>query len=296
MKKIAIVTDTNAGILQTDTENLENVFVIPMPFAINGEEYFEDVNLTQEEFYRNLTDNADISTSQPSIGNVIELWENLLKSYEKVLHIPMSSSLSKTYETAQNFSKDFNGRVLVVDNKRISVTLKQSVLDAVNMVKDGFSAEEIKAYLEQNKLESSIYIMVDTLKYLKKGGRITPAAATIGTLLKIKPVLQIQGGKLDQFTKVVNEKIARIKMINAIKKDFSGRFKEYVDNSEICLGVAYTNCKEKANIFVDQIKKEIVNVPVKFVEPLPLSIACHIGDGALAIACFKIYKGKQNEK
>lgn len=292
MEKIAIVTDSNAGISQKDAENIENLFIIPMPFTINDEEYFEDINLTQEEFYNKLTDNAEIFTSQPSIGNVIELWENLLKSYEKVLHIPMSSSLSKTYETAQNFSKDFNGRVLVVDNKRISVTLKQSVLDAVNMVKDGFSAEEIKAYLEQNKLESSIYIMVDTLKYLKKGGRITPAAAAIGTLLKIKPILQIQGGKLDQFAKVLNEKIARIKMINAIKKDLCERFKECADREEMCIGIAYTNCKDKADDFAELVKKEIPYVPIKFVEPLSLSVACHIGNGALAIACFKIYKGK----
>lgn len=292
MEKIAIVTDSNAGISQKDAENIENLFIIPMPFTINDEEYFEDINLTQEEFYNKLTDNAEIFTSQPSIGNVIELWENLLTKYDQIVHIPMSSSLSMTCETAKNFAKEYNGKVQVVDNQRISVTLKQSVVDALNMCKDGYSAEEIKNYLEQNKLEASIYIMVNTLKYLKKGGRITPAAAAIGTLLKIKPVLQIQGGKLDQFAKVLNEKIARVKMINAIKKDLCERFKECADREEMCIGIAYTNCKDKADDFAELVKKEIPYVPIKFVEPLSLSVACHIGNGALAIACFKIYKGK----
>lgn len=289
MAKIAVVTDSNSGLTQKEAENLKDVFVVPMPFTIDGEEYFEDISLSQDEFYKKLTDNADISTSQPSIGSVTELWDNLLLKYDQIVHIPMSSSLSMTCETAKNFSKDYNGKVQVVDNQRISVTLKQSVIDALEMAREGKSAEEIKEYLENTRRDSSIYIMVNTLKYLKKGGRVTPAAAAIGTLLKIKPVLQIQGGKLDQFAKVLNEKVAKLKMINAIKKDLKDRFSQYVENNEMLLFVAYTNCKDKALIFADEIRKEIPNVPLVYVDPLSLSVACHIGDGAIAVACARKY-------
>lgn len=289
MLKIAVVTDSNAGITQKEAEELKDVFVVPMPFTIDGEEYFEDINLTQDEFYKKLTDNADISTSQPSIGSVTELWEDLLTKYDQIVHIPMSSSLSMTCETAKNFAQNYDGKIQVVDNQRISVTQKQSVLDALNLAKEGKNAQEIKEYLEKTKRDSSIYIMVNTLKYLKKGGRVTPAAAAIGTLLKIKPVLQIQGGKLDQFAKVLNEKVAKLKMINAIKKDLKDRFSQYVENNEMLLFVAYTNCKDKAVIFADEIRKEIPNVPLVYVDPLSLSVACHIGDGAIAVACARKY-------
>lgn len=289
MLKIAVVTDSNAGITQKEAEELKDVFVVPMPFTIDGEEYFEDINLTQDEFYKKLTDNADISTSQPSIGSVTELWEDLLTKYDQIVHIPMSSSLSMTCETAKNFAQNYDGKIQVVDNQRISVTQKQSVLDALNLAKEGKNAQEIKEYLEKTKRDSSIYIMVNTLKYLKKGGRVTPAAAAIGTLLKIKPVLQIQGGKLDQFAKVLNEKVAKLKMINAIKKDLKDRFSQYVENNEMLLFVAYTNCKDKALVFADEIRKEIPNVPLVYVDPLSLSVACHIGDGAIAVACARKY-------
>lgn len=289
MLKIAVVTDSNAGITQKEAEELKDVFVVPMPFTIDGEEYFEDINLTQDEFYKKLTDNADISTSQPSIGTVTELWEDLLTKYDQIVHIPMSSSLSMTCETAKNFAQNYDGKIQVVDNQRISVTQKQSVLDALNLAKEGKNAQEIKEYLEKTKRDSSIYIMVNTLKYLKKGGRVTPAAAAIGTLLKIKPVLQIQGGKLDQFAKVLNEKVAKLKMINAIKKDLKDRFSQYVENNEMLLFVAFTNCKDKALIFADEIRKEIPNVPLVYVDPLSLSVACHIGDGAIAVACARKY-------
>lgn len=285
MKKIAIVTDSNSGMTQEEAKNYDNVFVLPMPFTIDGEEYFEDINLTQEDFYKKLTENAEISTSQPAIGQVMELWDNILKDFDEIVHIPMSSSLSMSCETATNFAKEYEGKIQVVDNQRISVTQKQSVLDAVSLAKMGKDASEIKDYLLDTKKDSSIYIMVDTLKYLKKGGRITPAAAAIGTLLKIKPVLQIQGGKLDSFAKVLNEKVARTKMIDAIKKDLDVRFKDFVDNGEMVLFVAYTNCKEKAMDFAEQIKQEIPNIPLEIINPLSLSVACHIGSGAIAVAC-----------
>ncbi len=288
MKKIAIVTDSNSGLTGKEAEQIENLFIVPMPFMIGEEEFFEDINLTQEQFYQKLLSNQNISTSQPSIGQIVEMWEEILKKYDEIVHLPMSSALSMSCETAKNFAKQFEGKVQVVDNHAISVTLKQSVLDAIELAKKGFSAEEIKKVLEENKSNNSIYIMVSTLKYLKKGGRITPAAAAIGTLLKIKPVLQIQGGKLDQFAKVLNEKVACAKMINAVKKDLETRFKDYVKKGQMRLYVAHTNCLAKAQAFAEQIRKEIPNVELTFIDPLSLSVACHIGDGALAIATARV--------
>ena len=220
MANIKIVTDSNSGITQAEAKEL-GIFVVPMPFLINGEEYFEDINLTQKEFYEHLQGDAAVSTSQPSAVTVTELWDELLKDGSDVVHIPMSSGLSETCHTAQNLAKDYNGRVQVVDNQRISVTLKQSVLDALKLAEAGKSAAEIKEYLESTKFDSSIYISLDTLKYLKKGGRLTPAAALIGTILKIKPVLQIQGEKLDAFRKVHSLKQAKNEMINAIRNDLA---------------------------------------------------------------------------
>ena len=290
MSKIAVVTDSNSGITQKEAEELKDVYVIPMPFTIDGEEYFEDINLSQEQFYQKLTNDADISTSQPSIANITELWDKLLKKYDYILHIPMSSALSMSCETAENFAKEYNGKVLVIDNKRISVTQKQSVYDALALIKQGKSAEEIKDILLKTSMDASIYIMVDTLKYLKKGGRITPAAAAIGTLLRIKPVLKIQGGKLDQFAKALNDKVARERMIDAMKKDIETRFSDLKAKEELNIFVAYTNCREKAEEFAKQITAAISDVPLTFVDPLSLSVSCHIGSGALAIACSRIIK------
>lgn len=290
MKKIAIVTDSNSNITQEEAKKLKDVYVIPMPFIVDGEEYFEDVNLTQEGFYQKLLAGADISTSQPSVGVVTELWNDLLKKYDQIVHIPMSSALSESCNSAKNYAKSYNGKVVVVDNKRISVTLRQSVLDALTLIKKGYDGEEIRQELEETQSDSSIYIMVDTLKYLKKGGRITPAAAAIGTLLKIKPVLQIQGGKLDQYAKVMNEKVARTKMIGAMKHDFETRLADFVANGEIELELAYTNCADKAEEFKKQVQEAFPNVKFGPVAPLPLSIACHIGSGALAVACARVLK------
>ena len=287
MRNIAIVVDTNSGIKQGE---FEDVYVVPMPFMIDGEEYFEDINLTQEEFHKKLEEDAQISTSQPSIFQVVELWEELLKKYKQIIHIPMSSALSQTCETAKNAAREYEGKVFVVDNKRISVTLKQSVCDALKLIDQGKNGEEIRDYLEKTSLDSSIYIMVSTLKYLKKGGRITPAAAAIGTLLKIKPVLQIQGGKLDSFAKVMNEKVGRAKMIEAIKKDIETRFKEYEEKGELQLAVAYTNCRDKAEDFARQIREAIPNIEFTYVEPLSLSISCHIGSGALAVGVSRMVR------
>lgn len=289
MKKVAIVTDSNSGIFQEEGKKL-GITVIPMPFIVNEQEYFEDVNLTQEQFYAALRENADISTSQPAIGYVTDVWEKLLKEYDEIVHIPMSSALSQSMETARTFAVNYNDRVEVVDNRSISITQKQAVFNALELAKEGKSAKEIRAWLENHEKDTSIYIMVDTLKYLKKGGRLTPAVAAIGTLLRIKPVLQIQCGKLDTFTKVMNVPTAKAKMIAAIKKDLETRFSDLVAKGEMVVAVAYTDCRDKAEQFAEEIKAAIPNVPFKFIDPLSLSIACHIGSGALATGVMRVYK------
>ena len=223
MGKIAIVTDSNSGITQDQGREL-GVYVLPMPFYINDVMYLEGITLTQEEFYRRLQQDEPISTSQPSPAEVCGLWDNLLKEYDEVVHIPMSSGLSASCETAMGLARNYDGKVQVVDNQRISVTQRQSVLDAVNLAKAGRTAAEIKKVLEDEKMESSIYITLETLKYLKKGGRITPAAAAIGTVLNLKPVLQIQGEKLDAYAKVRGKKQAKRVMIKAVQEDLEKRF------------------------------------------------------------------------
>ena len=219
MAKVKIVTDSNSGITQSEAEKL-GISVLPMPFLIDGEEYFEDINLTQAEFYAHLKGDATVSTSQPSIGSVTDLWDKLLADGSDVVHIPMSSGLSMSCQSAIAQAKEYGGRVQVVDNQRISVTQKQSVLDAIKLADEGKTAAEIKEYLEKTKLDSSIYISLDTLKYLKKGGRLTPAAALIGTLLKLRPVLQIQGEKLDKYNSTVKSmKKAKQVMIDALRHE-----------------------------------------------------------------------------
>lgn len=282
MNKIRIVTDSNSGITQEEAKKL-GVFVVPMPFLINGEEYYEDINLTQEQFYVHLRGDASVSTSQPSIASVTELWDELLKEDCEIVHIPMSSGLSETCHTAQSLAKEYNGKVHVVDNQRISVTQKQSVLDALKLAENGISASQIKEILEQTKRDSSIYIALDTLKYLKKGGRLTPAAALIGSILRIKPVLQIQGEKLDAFKKVLSLKQAKQEMIGAIKHDLSTRFAQFRANGEMTLSVAHTDNFAEADIFRKELEQLFPDVPVLFVDPLSLSVSCHIGPGALAV-------------
>ena len=282
MNKIRIVTDSNSGITQEEAKKL-GVFVVPMPFLINGEEYYEDINLTQEQFYVHLRGDASVSTSQPSVASVTELWDELLKEDCEIVHIPMSSGLSETCHTAQSLAKEYNGKVHVVDNQRISVTQKQSVLDALKLAENGISASQIKEILEQTKRDSSIYIALDTLKYLKKGGRLTPAAALIGSILRIKPVLQIQGEKLDAFKKVLSLKQAKQEMIGAIRHDLSTRFAQFRANGEMTLSVAHTDNFAEADTFRKELEQFFPDVPVLFVDPLSLSVSCHIGPGALAV-------------
>lgn len=286
MARIAIVTDSNSGITQAEGKKL-GVYVLPMPFDIDGQPYFEDINLTQEQFYEKLMGDADVSTSQPSPDAVMSLWDDLLKNkgYDEIVHIPMSSGLSSSCATAMMLAQDYDGKVQVVDNQRISVTMKLSVLDAMKMTEDGFSAAEIKRILEEQKFNSSIYIMVDTLKYLKKGGRITPAAAALGTLLKLKPVLQIQGEKLDAFAKARTVKQAKTIMTEAMKNDFEKRFHS-PDGEKMNLELAYTFDTAAAEAFKEEVQAVFPDNEI-VMQPLSLSIACHIGPGALAIACSK---------
>lgn len=283
MGKIAIVTDSNSGITQAKGKEM-GISVIPMPFFIDGELYLEDITLTQEEFYKKLEEDSDISTSQPAPGEVMSLWESLLEEYDEIVHIPMSSGLSSTCETAVTLSANYNGRVQVVDDQRISVTQEQAVLDAMLLREEGKSASEIKEILEREKLESSIYITVDTLKYLKKGGRITPAAAALGTVLNLKPVLQIQGERLDAYAKVRGWKAAKRTMLDAVEKDIKGRFAGKED--KLVLGMAYTCSREEADVWKAEIHERFPQYEI-MESPLSLSVSCHIGPGAMAVTCTK---------
>ena len=285
MSKIAVITDSNSGITFEEAKEL-GVKVVPMPFLINGETYFEEISLSQEEFYKHLGDNVDISTSQPSPADVMTVWEEALEEADSVVYIPMSSGLSGSCQTAVMLSEEYDGRVQVVDNQRISVTQRQSVLDALELAGAGWEASDIKEYLERVKLESSIYIMLDTLKYLRKGGRITPAAAALGSALRLKPVLQIQGDKLDAFTIARTKKQGLNKMLQAMEDDINNRFGGMDNIDNINLAVAHTQNEEA----VQELKHTVLdNFGVSHVDvyPLSLSVSCHIGPGSLAIACSK---------
>ena len=286
MGNIAIVTDSNSGITRELGKQL-GIYVLPMPFYINEKLYYEDISLSQKEFYGFLKEDANISTSMPSITDVTDLWDKLLKDYEAIVHIPMSSGLSGSCNAAQMIAQDYEGKVFVVDNRRISITQKQSAMDAKALADAGWGAAEIKQYLEDTAGDSSIYITLSTLYYLKKGGRITPAAAALGTLLRLKPVLQIQGDKLDAYAKSRTMKAARTTMLEAIQKDFRERFHTSPDAPDMNLMLAYTG------LDLTEAKSWEAEVQATFPshtlmnDPLSLSVSCHIGDGAIAIACTK---------
>ena len=285
MSKIAIVTDSNSGITQAEAAE-HGIHVVPMPFMINGETYFEETTLSRDEFYKYLADGADISTSQPSPDSIMQLWDKLLTENDEIVYIPMSSGLSGSCQTAAMLANDYDGKVHVVNNQRISVTQRQSALDALALAKEGKSGSEIKTILEEDKFNSSIYIMIDTLYYLKKGGRITPAAAALGTLLKLKPVLTIQGEKLDAFAKARTVNQAKTIMINAIKNDIEKRFGGVSKDNPIYMFVAHTQNEQAALAFRDELKEVFPDYPV-YVDHLSLSVSCHIGPGSLAVACCK---------
>ena len=283
MSSVAIVTDSNSGISQAEGKEL-GIYVIPMPFLVDGKLYFEDVDMNKEQFYHFLENDADLSTSQPSPGDVMDLWDKLLKEYDEIVHIPMSSGLSASCSTAMGLARDYDGKVQVVDNQRISVTMQQAVMDAKHLVAAGKSAAQIKEILEKEALESSIYLMVDTLKYLKKGGRITPAAALLGSALNLKPILQIQGDKLDAYKKVRGVKAAKKNMLEAMKKDVEGRFSDYVSKGQLKLHIAYTTDEETAKQWKEEVQDVFPDITITRMDPLSFSVTCHTGPGVLAIA------------
>lgn len=290
MGNVAIVTDSNSGISQAEGKEL-GIYVIPMPFLVDGKLYFEDVDMNKEQFYHFLENDADLSTSQPSPGDVMDLWDKLLKEYDEIVHIPMSSGLSASCSTAMGLARDYDGKVQVVDNQRISVTMQQSVMDAKRLVAAGKSAAQIKEILEKEALESSIYLMVDTLKYLKKGGRITPSAALLGSALNLKPILQIQGDKLDAYKKVRGVKAAKKNMLEAMKKDVEGRFSDYVTKGQLKLHVAYTTDEETARQWKEEVQSVFPNIAISRMDPLSFSVTCHTGPGVLAIAASHVLDG-----
>lgn len=285
MNKMAVVTDSNSGITQKQARVL-GISVLPMPFNIGNETFLEDINLTQAEFYERLAKGDNISTSQPSVESIINLWSELLKTNDEIVHIPMSSGLSGSCNTAMMLAQDFDGKVEVVNNQRISVTQRQSALDAQELINAGKTAKEIKRILEKEKFASSIYITLDTLKYIKKGGRITPAAAALGTLLKIKPVLQIQGGKLDAFAKARTIKQAKAIMIEAMGKELRERIGKSEKAEKAHLSIAHTLNRELAYELKGELLVLYPNHDI-YVDNLSLSVACHIGAGSIAVACSK---------
>lgn len=277
MRKVAVITDSNSGITSAEAGCL-GVAVVPMPFFIDGELYLEGVDLTHDKFYSFLNNGADVSTSQPSMSDILDSWNQALETCEEVVYLPMTSALSSSYQTAHMLAEDFGGKVQVVDNKRISCTLKQSILEAVHLANQGYNACQIREILEREALNASIYITVDTLKYLKKGGRITPTAASIGTVLNIKPVLQIQGGRLDAHSKVRGMKAAKKAMLDAAETDINVRFA----GRPCTIRGAYSCSAEEAAQWHDEICARFPGYDVRL-DPLTLSIACHIGPGAVAI-------------
>lgn len=279
MPKVAVVTDSNSGINQAEAARL-NIRVVPMPFTINGQDYLEDINLTQEEFYEMLSEGADVKTTMPSPGTLIDLWNEVLAEYDEIVYIPMSSGLSGSMQAARVLAEDFDGRVEVVDNQRISVTQRMSALEAMALAEKGFCAKEIREQLEIHGLHSSIYIMVDTLHYLKKGGRLTPAVAAIGTLLHIKPVLQIQGERLDAFARARTVTQAKKIILAAIADDIETRFGG-MEHGRFEIAAAYTYDKEAAAEWKKEIEAHFPGREIHM-DPLSLSVACHIGPGAIA--------------
>ena len=287
MSKVCIITDSNSGITQSESKEL-GIVVIPMPFYINEVQHFEDIDMTQEEFYEALMDEkTEVSTSQPSPDPIMQTWRENLEEYDEIVHIPMSSGISSSCATAMMLAQEeeFEGKVFVVDNQRISVTQRRSVQQAKELAERGYSAKEIHDILFRDKFQSSIYIMVNTLKYLRKGGRLTPAVAAIGTVLRIKPVLQIQGEKLDSYAKVKTLKQAKTTMLKAIRSDFEKRFSD----EEMEIDIAYTYDKAEADKFKEEILREYPNAKV-YMDPLSLSVSCHIGPGALAVALSNVPK------
>lgn len=288
MSGTAVMTDTNSGIMPAEEENY-GIHVLPMPIIVDGKTYFEGIDITAEEFYRKQTEGAVITTSQPSPGDVTDMWDRLLETYDEIVFIPMSSGLSNTCQTALLLAEDepYKRRVSVVDNHRISVTQAISVLDAKAMADKGKTACEIKSILEKEALDATIYIAVDTLEYLKKGGRITPAAAALGTVLKLKPVLTIQGDKLDSYAKARGMKSAFRIMLDALKADIASSFSHLREQGLLKVGIANTLMPaDKLEEFKSEMRKNFPDMELVYF-PLTMSIGTHVGPGGIGIGAVK---------
>lgn len=283
-KQVCILTDTNSGI-NTKLADKLGVHLVPMPVLIDGETFFEEVTLTQKEFFERLSAGADVSTSQPAIGKLMEIWDMFLAQYEEIVYQPMSSGLSSSYEIAHKLAEEpeYRNRVFVVNNRRISVTLYQAVLEAKSLADLGKSGREILEHLESTGMDASIYVAVNTLEYLKKGGRVTPAGAAIGTVLNIKPVLTIQGGKLDAFKKVRGMNNAVKTMIEAVQNDRATRF---ADAERLVIRAAYSGDEKNGEAWRAEIQKAFPKFKVEKAA-LPISISCHVGDGAIGLGIMK---------
>lgn len=286
MPGVAVMTDSNCGFMQEDGEKY-GISIIPMPIVIDGTTYYEGLDISQEQFYEKLSGGASVTSSQPSPGDVMDRWDRLLEKYDEIVYIPMSSGLSHSYECAAAFSQEYGGRVHVVDNHRISITQAQSVLDARILVQQGRNGTEIKSILEREALDASIYIAVDTLEYLQKGGRVTPAGAAVGTVLNIKPVLTIQGDKLDAYAKARGMKSAFKTMCRALKGELAGRFRGLQEAGCLCAGIAGTYM-EPALLegWKAEFEREFPGLDVMYM-PLTLSIGCHIGPGGLGVGIYR---------
>ena len=283
---VAIMTDNQYGIFPEEGKKL-GVYILRMPFFLDGKQYYENETITAQEFFDRMEHNPDMefSTSMPPAGEVLSMWKEALKTHDEVVYIPMSSGLSSSCETATLLAQQFDGKVQVVNNQRISLTQRQSVYDAMTLRDQGKSAKEIKDILEAEKFNSSIYIMVGSLDYLKRGGRVTPAAALLGGLLRIRPILQIQGEKLDAFAKARSLKAAKKIMFDALHKDLDGRFKPFVDKKEMEVYISYTHGQpEQVKQWFEEVKTEFSDFNVTQ-DPLSLSISCHTGPGCLGIGC-----------
>ena len=291
-KKIAITTDTNSGMVPGDMDD-KGVFVLPMPFTLNGQDYLEIVDISHETFWEQFNEHSTVSTSQPSIGNLTDFWTEILNNYDEIVHIPTSSSLSNSFFTAQNLAKEFDGKVKVVDSKRISIILHELVVNAANFRDQGKTSDEIVAFVEETREEYSLYFSLKTLEYLKRGGRVSPAAAAIGSILKIKPILKMRDGKLEKST-AVPERKATETMKKSIANDLMTKFKEFADKGEIAISCTYTNNPDEARAHMEDLKaflqNDFPNIEYHFEDPISISVACHTGPGAYGFSCSKIVK------
>ena len=285
MKSIGVATDSHSGITPQEAEKLD-VMVLPMPFYIGEQCYYEEVSITREEFFEHLNNVEKVSTSQPSPEAVMELWREGLKKYESLLYIPMSSGLSGACNTAKMLANEdeFLGKVFVVDNGRISTPLHRSVMDALDLIEEGYAVNEVKDILENARADMSIYLSVETLEHLKNGGRITPATAAIGTLMNIKPILKLDVGILEAYRKCRGMKKARREMLEAIKGDLENTYRQYYENGDVYLLAASTADEETTKGWVEEIKAMFPEMDV-LCDNLSLGIACHTGEGALGVGC-----------